>query len=151
MNSKILCLFLLILAATTISCDTAKQATNSYTGALKAGNDAAVVSAIRNIQSAEVQYMATHEDEFGTFDQLVANGNLDSRFSGTSPVVGHYTFSLKLTPKSGSTASGYALNADPQPAPGDPQATGAHYYTDSNSSSIRSNKTASAGPKDPVI
>jgi prepilin-type N-terminal cleavage/methylation domain-containing protein len=60
--------------------------------ARKAANEASAISALRAISSAQVSYSATN-NKFGTITQLITEGFLDDRFSGTKLINGY-----KITP-----------------------------------------------------
>ena len=115
-----------------------------FKAAQKAGNEAATLQDLKTIAAIEIQYFNTHNRAFGTFEQLIKDVGLDTRFSGNPPVADGYIFTLKVTPKSPSSPSSYTLNADPQT-----DATGKnHFYIDSNGGTIHVNADQPAGPND---
>src|SRR5882762_1208846 len=73
-------------------------ATLGWRAAVRSGNEAAALQALKTIATVEIQYYNSHNRSFGTFAQLTKDG-FDSRFSGDTPVVDGYTFTLKVTPK----------------------------------------------------
>ena len=83
---------------------------------------------------------------FGTFDQLVKEQMLSSKFSGNPPVADGYILALKVTPKTATSATSYTLNADPQ----SDNAGKNHFYIDSTDSSIHVNPDQASGPNDAV-
>ena len=104
-----------------------------------AGNEAATQQDLKTIAAVEIQYYNTHNRNFGTFDQMIKEGMLTSKFSGDPPAVDGYVFTLSVRPKA------YTLNADPQNAN-----TGKnHFYVDSTSASIHVNPDRPAGAADP--
>jgi hypothetical protein len=66
---------------------------------------------------------------------MVKEAMLSDRFSGELPIVEHYIYTLKVTPKTSGRPSSYTLNADPQS-----NSTGRkHFYVDSTSPTIHVN------------
>jgi hypothetical protein len=112
--------------------------------ALRAGNEAAAVQHLKTIEAVELQYYKTHKRNFGTFDQLVADELLAKRFSGATPIVDGYVFTLRLTAASSGQSASFTVNADPQASD-----TGTHhFYMSSTDGTIRVNKDRPAGPAD---
>jgi prepilin-type N-terminal cleavage/methylation domain-containing protein len=115
-----------------------------FKAAQKAGNEAATLQDLKTIAAVEIQYYNTNNRTFGTFEQLVQEKVLSTKFSGNPPIVDGYIFTLKVIPKSATQPTSYTLNADPQT-----DATGGnHYYLDSTDGSIHVNKNQPAGPND---
>jgi prepilin-type N-terminal cleavage/methylation domain-containing protein len=112
-----------------------------FKAAQKAGNEAATLQDLKTIAAIEIQYYNTHNRTFGTFEQMVADKVLSTKFAGNPPSTDGYIFTLKVVPKS---ATSYTLNADPQTD----TTGGNHYYLDSNDGSIHVNATQPAGPND---
>jgi prepilin-type N-terminal cleavage/methylation domain-containing protein len=114
--------------------------------AQRAGNEAATLQNLKTIAAVEIQYYNTHSRTFGTFDQMVKEQMLSSKFSGNPPTADGYLLTLKVTPKTATSPTSYTLNADPQS-----DAAGKnHFYIDSTDSSIHVNPDQAAGPNDPV-
>ena len=154
----------LALAVTLLTSACGKKADNSaaensgnQAGALKkslnVANEAAAIRTLQTIYGAQTQYMLSHAEEYGTFDQLRADNYLDQRFAGTVPVVEGYSFTIKLTPKSGSgEAATYSVNADPkQQEDGTSTAGARHLYMDSSSNVVHASATQSATASDPPL
>jgi Tfp pilus assembly protein PilE len=119
----------------------------SWKAAVRSGNEAAALQHLKTITAAELQYYHLHTRTFGTFDQLIKDGLLDARFSGDLPVVDGYTFSLKVTPKTASVQTWYALNADPKGT-----STGKnHFYVDPTAAAIHLNADQPARASDPPV
>jgi len=117
-----------------------------WRAATKAGNEAATLQDLKTIAAVQIQYYNTHSRSFGTFDQLVKEQMLSSKFSGNPPSTDGYVFNLKVTPKTATSSTSFTLNADPQDAGSGTN----HFYIDSTDSSIHVNPTQAAGPNDPV-
>lgn len=117
-----------------------------WQAATKAGNEAATQQNIKTLAAVQMQYYTTHSRTFGTFDQMIKEQLLTSKFAGNPPVVDGYVLTLKVTAKSASQTTSYTLNADPQ---SNRDGTN-HFYIDSTDSSIHLNQTQPAGPSDPV-
>jgi len=117
-----------------------------WKAAQKAGNEAATMQDLKTIAAVQIQYYNTHARTFGTFEQMVKEQMLTSKFEGNPPSPDGYIFTLKVTPKTAGSPASYTLNADPQ-------TTGSgtnHFYLDSSDSSIHINQTQPAGAGDPV-
>lgn len=117
-----------------------------WNAAQKAGNEAATMQDLKTIAAVQIQYYNTHSRTFGTFDQLVKEQMLTSKFDGNPPSPDGYIFTLKVTPKTSGAPTSYTLNADPQTT----RSGTNHFYIDSNDSSIHVNAAQPAGPTDPV-
>jgi prepilin-type N-terminal cleavage/methylation domain-containing protein len=117
-----------------------------WKAAQKAGNEAATMQNLKTIAAVQIQYYNTHSRTFGTFEQMIKEQMLTSKFEGNPPVPDGYVFTLKVTPKTAGSPTSYTLNADPQT---DSSGTN-HFYIDSSDSSIHINRAQPAGPGDPV-
>jgi len=118
----------------------------SWKAATRAGNEAATTQNIRTIAAVQIQYYNTHGRTFGTFDQLVKEQMLSSKFNGNPPNADGYVLTLKVTPKTPTSPTAYTLNADP-----DSESSGKrHFYIDSGDGSIHVNQDQPAGPNDAV-
>ena len=117
-----------------------------WKAAQRAGNEAATMQNLKTIATVQIQYYNTHSRSFGTFDQMVKEQMLSSKFEGNPPNVDGYVLTLKVTPKTSTSPTSYTLNADPQSDNGGKR----HFYIDSNDSSIHLNPDQAAGPNDPV-
>lgn len=117
-----------------------------WKAATKAGNEAATQQNLKTIAATQIQYYNTHSRTFGTFDQLIKEQMLTSKFAGNPPIVDGYVLTLKVVPKTATSTTSYTLNADPQ----DNGSGTNHFYIDSTDSSIHLNQTQAAGPNDPV-
>jgi prepilin-type N-terminal cleavage/methylation domain-containing protein len=117
-----------------------------WKAAQRAGNEAATQQNLKTIAATQIQYYNTHSRSFATFDQLIKEQMLTSKFAGNPPIVDGYVLTLKVTPKTATSTTSYTLNADPQ----DNSSGTNHFYIDSTDSSIHVNQTQAAGPNDPV-
>lgn len=117
-----------------------------WKAAQKAGNEAATMQNLKTIAAVQIQFYNTHQRNFGTFEQMVKEQMLTSKFDGNPPSPDGYTLTLKVTPKTASTPASYTLNADPQATSSGTN----HFYLDSSDSSIHVNAAQPAGPGDPV-
>ncbi len=117
-----------------------------WKAATRAGNEAATLQDLKTIAAVQIQYYNTHSRTFGTFDQLVKEQMLSSKFTGNPPATDGYIFNLKVVPKTATSSTSYTLNADPQDAGSGKN----HFYIDSTDGSIHVNPDTAAGPNDPV-
>ena len=123
-----------------------------YRSAIKAANEAAAVKTMRSIAEQQMLYYNAHQRAaFGSFEEMLKENLLDSRFNGTSPVVDGYVYTMKIIPKSTTQQPGYTINADPQVATGVGATGKNHYYVDSDSNVIHVNATQPATATDPPI
>ena len=115
-----------------------------WKAAEKAGNEAATIQNLKTIAAVQVQYYNTHDRTFGTFDQMIKEEMLTSKFSGNPSAADGYVLTLKLTGKSSGHPASYTLNADPQSGK-----TGTnHFYMDSSSADIHVNPNQPASAND---
>jgi prepilin-type N-terminal cleavage/methylation domain-containing protein len=126
-------------------------ATIGWRAAVRSGNEAATLQDLKTIASVQIQFYNTHNRSFGTFEQMVKEQMLDTRFSGNPPVVDGYIFTLKVNPKTTSAQTTYTLNADPQQADGIGATGKNHFYIDSTAGTIHVNADQAAGPNDPPL
>jgi len=123
-----------------------------WRAAVRSANEAAAIKTLRTIAEQQMLYYNAHQrSTFGTFDEMLKEGLLDSRFAGGTPVVEGYVFTMKVIPKSTTQQAGYAANADPQVTEGVGATGKNHYYLDSNSNTIHVNDAQPASPTDPPI
>ena len=123
-----------------------------WKAAVKQANEAAAVKTIRTISEQQMLYYNGHNrSTFGTFEQMLKDGMLDTRFNGSTPVVEGYVFSMKVIPKSTNQPASYTINADPQQSEGVGATGKNHFYSDSNSSTIHVNSDQPASPTDPPL
>jgi len=116
-----------------------------WNAAQRAGNEAATMQNLKTLATVQIQYYNTHHT-FGTFDQLLKEQMVTSKFEGNPPSADGYIFTLKVTPKTSGAPASYTLNADPQTT----RSGINHFYIDSTDSSIHVNAAQPAGPGDPV-
>ena len=58
-----------------------------WKAAVRSGNETVAVQNLRTVAALEVEYFNTHNRNFGTFDQMIKEGMLDSRLAGDLPLV----------------------------------------------------------------
>lgn len=118
-----------------------------WKAAQKAGNEAATLTNLRTLAAVQIQYYNTHNRTFGTFDQMIKEQMVSTKFAGNPPITDGYVLTLKVTTKTASQPTSYTLNADPQT-----DSTGTnHFYIDSADGTIHVNPSAVAGPNDPPL
>jgi prepilin-type N-terminal cleavage/methylation domain-containing protein len=123
-----------------------------WRAAVKSANEAAAIKTLRTIAEQQMLYYNAHQrSTFGSFDEMLKEGLLDTRFSGTTPVVEGYLFQMKVIPKSTTQQAGYTVNADPQVTEGVGATGKNHFYLDSNSNTIHVNANQPASLTDPPI
>jgi len=123
-----------------------------WKAAVRSANEAAAIKTLRSIGEQQMLYYNAHQrSTFGTFDEMLKENLLDTRFAGTTPVVDGYVYQMKVIPKSTSQQAGYTVNADPQVATGVGATGKNHYYVDSDTNTIHVNDTQPATATDPPI
>jgi prepilin-type N-terminal cleavage/methylation domain-containing protein len=123
-----------------------------WKAAVRAANEAAAVKTLRTIAEQQMLYYNAHQrNTFGTFDELLKDNFLDTRFAGTTPVLDGYVYTMKVIPKSTAQQPGYAVNSDPQVREGVGATGRNHYYVDSDTNTIHVNATQPATATDPPI
>jgi len=123
-----------------------------WRAAVRSANEAAAIKTLRTIAEQQMLYYNAHQrTSFGTFDLMLKENLLDTRFAGTTPVVDGYVYNMRVIPKSTTQQAGFAVNADPQVSEG-VSATGKnHFYMDSETNTIHVNETQPAAISDPPI
>ena len=123
-----------------------------WRAALRSANEAAAIKTLRTIAEQQMLYYNAHQrSTFGTFEEMLKENLLDTRFAGGEPIVEGYKFTMKVIPKSSTTQPGYSVNADPQVTEGVGATGKNHYYLDSNTNTIHVNATQPATATDPPI
>jgi prepilin-type N-terminal cleavage/methylation domain-containing protein len=124
----------------------------AWQNSVRSANQAAAIKTLNTIVTEQRTYYNTHNrSAYGTFDQLIADGAFDKRFTGEAPVVEGYVYKMTVTPRSGNQPPMFAVNADPQKSEGF-NATGRQfYYIDANTSTIHVSEEKSAGLDDPPL
>jgi len=123
-----------------------------WKAAVRSANEAAAIKTLRSIGEQQMLYYNAHQrSTFGTFDEMLKENLLDTRFAGTTPVVDGYVYQMKVVPKSTSQQGGYTVNCDPQVSEGVGATGKNHYYLDSDANTIHVNATQPATISDPPI
>jgi prepilin-type N-terminal cleavage/methylation domain-containing protein len=121
----------------------------AYQAIQRSGNEAAAVKTLQNLAvNQRLYFKQKNGNTYGTFDQLIAEVDLDKRFAGDAPVVSGYVYTMKITPKASGQPPFYTINADPQQAEGITATGRNHYYVDANSDTVKVNEQQPAGPDD---
>jgi prepilin-type N-terminal cleavage/methylation domain-containing protein len=124
----------------------------AWQNSVRSANQAAAIKTLNTIVTEQRTYYNTHNrSNYGTFDQLIADGAFDKRFTGEQPVVEGYIYLMKVTPKSGNQAPMFTVNANPQKADGFNATGRQYYYIDANTSTIHVSETQPAGLDDPPL
>lgn len=116
---------------------------SGWNAAVRAGNEAATIQNLKTIAAVEVQYLNMHNRTFGTFEQLVKEQMLTSKFAGNPVIADGYVLNWKIT---GGSQPSYVLNADPRDEPAGQN----HFYVDSTSEGIHVNAEKRASAADPI-
>ena len=123
-----------------------------WKAAVRSANEAAAIKELKTIAEQQMLYYNAHQrTAFGTFDEMLKEGLLDTRFAGTTPVVDGYVYVMRVTPKSTTAQPGFAVNTDPQVTDGVGATGKNHFFLDSNSNTIHVNSTQPATITDPPI
>src|SRR5260221_14378886 len=103
----VLGLFASLALLASCSSGDSSQGLGALPKAMGAAEEASTIQALRTIATAEGQLKATR-GAYGDFDALTSAGFLDSRFSGRTPNVQGYRFTISATD------ADFAVNADPE-------------------------------------
>jgi hypothetical protein len=123
-----------------------QYSTGLQQGATRADETSAIAT-LRTIAQAQMTYSISNSGHYASFEKLVENGLLDSRFNHSNPEYHGYVFTLNVTDPSDVPGS-YTCNADPSPT--SPHG-GRHFYMDAESRDIRVNPTQPATNKDEIF
>ena len=124
-------------------------AVTGYQAAIRRTNEAAAVKTLRTIAEQQMLFYISHQrNKFGTFDEMLKDNLLDTRFAGTAPVVNGYIFTMRVIPKSTTQPPSYTVNADPQQSEGVGATGNNHFYLDNNTNTIHVNETQPATATD---
>jgi len=112
-------------------------------------NEAAAITHLQRISTAQVTYFNTkNRSGYGTFDQLSSGGYLDKVFTGDTPLVDGYIYTMTLTAKSGNQPAAYAVQANPQKPTGLTATGNRFFYIGSDVGRPTANNEKPAGPDD---
>lgn len=76
-----------------------------WKAAVKSANEAAAIKTLRTIAEQQMLFYNSHQrSSFGSFDEMLKENMLDTRFAGTTPVVEGYVFQMRVIPKSTTTS-----------------------------------------------
>lgn len=124
----------------------------AWQSSVRSTNEAAAISHLQRIATQQVTYYnSKNRAGYGTFDQLVTGGYLDSRFKGDSPVVDGYVFEMTATPRSGSQPAEFQVNANPQKPTGLTATGNQFFYLGSDSGTVRVNTEKPATAEDAPV
>lgn len=98
-----------------------------YKSSVRKANEAAAVSTLNTIRSAQASYVIDHKGQYGEFRQLFEQGYLDKRFNSEQPHERGYVFMITILPKSEGKAATFRVNANPEQSDG-LGATGKNFY-----------------------
>jgi prepilin-type N-terminal cleavage/methylation domain-containing protein len=98
-----------------------------YKSSIRKANEAAAVSTLSAIRTAQAKYVIDHKRQYGTFKELFAEGYLDKRFNSEQPIERGYVFVITLVPRSKDKAASFSVNANPEQSQGI-GATGKNFY-----------------------
>jgi len=113
-----------------------------WKAAQRAGNEAATTQNLKTIAAVENQYFNMHNRTFATFDQLVKEQMLTSKFAGNPVIVDDYVLILNVNTDRAKPS--YVITADPQ----SDSSGRIHFYLDSRSEIIRANPDRHASADD---
>ncbi len=119
---------------------------------IRSGNEASATQILDRMRTYQAQFATRNRGKFANFQQLVAAGSLDAeQFTGETPIVNGYRFSLQITEPTDAAPAKYSITAEPQVA-GGVSATGTrHFYTDSDIGTIKANDSGPANAESPSI
>lgn len=123
-----------------------------WRAAVRSANEAAAIKTLRSISEQQMLFFNSHQrSSFGSFDEMLKENLLDTRFAGSTPIVDGYVYTMKVIPRSTAQQAGYVVNADPQVSEGVAATGKNHFYMDSDTNTIHVNPTQPAAVADPPI
>jgi type II secretory pathway pseudopilin PulG len=123
-----------------------------WRAAVRSANEASAVKTLITIaEQQKLYYNLDQRSSFGTFDEMLKGGLLDTRFAGPAPVVDGFVYTMKVNPKSTTQQAAFAVNADPTLTEGVGATGKNHFYLDSSSNTIHVNSTQPATIADPPL
>lgn len=145
-------LIMLFAVALTLLVASCEQYTKTTVETKSSANETAAIGALRTISSAQTGFSATHEGDYGSFEELVKAGNLDVRFGAERPVIGGYVLTMTVRAKdSGAQAGSFTVNADPQQNVAAGSTGSRHFYMASSDGTIHVNPKQAASSSDPQL
>ena len=119
---------------------------------VRRGNETTAAQTIQTIKTLQTTYASKHQGKFAKdFDELIKTVQLDERYTGQTPVVNGYIFTMKVEDPSPTKPAFYSINADPQVSEGISATGTAHYYFDSTLGTTKTNEEGPAKATDPSI
>jgi hypothetical protein len=143
-NRHIASAALICLTLLSFSCSNKTEGPAVYSKAVGAADEGSAIQSLRTIATAQTQAKAMR-NSYASFDGLVQLGFLDTRFSGETPNLRGYKFSMTANEDQ------FAVNADPQVTENSPTTGSRHFYFDSADNTIHVNPTQSATRQDPPL
>jgi prepilin-type N-terminal cleavage/methylation domain-containing protein len=121
-----------------------------YKSSVRKANEAAAVSALNTIRSAQASYVIDHKGQYAEFRQLFEQGYLDKRFNSEQPHERGYVFVITIVPKSEGKVATFRVNANPEQSDG-LGATGKNFYYLDPESGICFSTTGPASAADDTL
>lgn len=124
----------------------------AWQSGIRATNQTAAIQTLKTLATVQATYYNSHNrSKYGTFPELVQDGQMDNRFNSEAPFSDGYIFTMKVTPRSAGQAPTYSVNADPEQSEGLTASGREHYYMGSNTSTIHVNEAQPATAADPPL
>lgn len=118
-----------------------------HRAAERAGNEAATIQNLKTIGAVQIQYFNSHNRSFGTFEQLMKDSLVSSKFAGDPVDVDGYVIKMIVSPPTPTLESSFKVWADPR----DDSSGRKHFYFDSSFVQIHVNPDQPAGANDPLL
>jgi hypothetical protein len=105
--------FLFVAGLVTLACQSYTTTMVESPGRV---DEKVAVATLRSVAAAQTAYSVSNSGAYGSFEQLVAAGHLDSRFSSDQPKLGGYILTMTVASASGGAGSSYHClsSASPQ-------------------------------------
>ena len=139
-----LCVSLLLICLALSAC---KEYSTGLQQSSSRADETSAIATLRTIGQAQTTFSVTNAGHYASFEQLVENGLLDSRFNHSNPEYHGYVFTLQNNSSSNDPGF-FSCNADPAATSIN---SGRHFYIDSSSNDIRVNATRPATNRDEVF
>ncbi|MDQ3801514.1 MAG: prepilin-type N-terminal cleavage/methylation domain-containing protein [Acidobacteriota bacterium] len=120
---------------------------------VKNGNETTTVQTLGTIRTCQIGYAGKHQGRFApSFAELVKTGCIGAdKFTGDSPVINGYIYTMKVEEPSGTRPATFSVNANPQVPTGVTATGDRFFYVDSSGATIRASDEGPATDQSPSI
>ena len=120
---------------------------------VKNGNETTTVQTLGTLRTCQIGHAGKHQGKFApSFAELVRTGCIEAdKFSGETPVINGYIYTMKVEEPSGTKPATFSVNANPQVSTGVTATGNRFFYIDSSGASIKASDDGPANAQSPSI